>query len=63
MAVTHVNRYRDTYHLHVGRTKAGKPKYWFAKNTDGDLADSIPDGYEVYENPDAQVFLRKSLPG
>ena len=62
MPVTHVNRYRDTYYLHVGKTKTGKPKYWFSMKADGDLVNAIPEGYEVYENPDAQVFLRKELP-
>jgi hypothetical protein len=62
MPVTHVNRKRDTYYLHVGTTKTGKPRYWFAKSAEGDLIDSIPEGYEVYENPDAQVFLRKIVP-
>src|SRR5208337_5591864 len=62
MPVTHVNRKRDTYYLHVGKTKTGKPKYWFAKSTEGELLESIPEGYEVYENPDAQVFLRKIVP-
>jgi len=61
MPVTHVNRKRDTYYLHVGTTRAGKPKYWFSKKTDGDLVEVLPKGYEVYENPDAQVFLRKIL--
>lgn len=28
----------------------------------GQLVESIPEGHEVYENPDAQVFLRKTLP-
>jgi hypothetical protein len=59
MPVTHVNRKRDTYYLHAGTTKTGKPRYWFAKSADRDLVESIPEGYEVYENPDAQVFLRK----
>ena len=62
MPVTHVNRKRDTYYLHVGKTKAGKPKYWFAKSTEGELLESMPEGYEIYENPDAQVFLRKIVP-
>jgi hypothetical protein len=62
MPVTHVNRKRDTYFLHVGTTKAGKPKYWFSKGTEGELVETIPEGYEVYENPDAQVFLRKIVP-
>ncbi len=62
MAVTHVNRKRHTYYLHTGKTKTGKPGYWFARSAEGDLADSIPEGYEVYEKPDAQVFLRKIAP-
>jgi hypothetical protein len=62
MPVTHVNRYRDTYYLQVGRTKTGKPRYWFAKSAEGDLVDVIPEGFEVYENPDARVYLRKIVP-
>jgi len=61
MPVTHVNRKQDTYYLHVGRTKTGKPRYWFSTKTDGDLVESMPEGYEIYENPDAQVFLRKTV--
>src|SRR5450759_2872335 len=62
MPVTHVNRKQDTYYLHVGKTKRGKTRYWFVKNTEGDLVDAIPEGHEVYENPEAQVFLRKIVP-
>jgi hypothetical protein len=62
MPVTHINRKRHTYYLHAGVTKTGKPRYWFSKSTEGDLVDTMPGGYEVYENPDAQVFLRKIVP-
>jgi hypothetical protein len=62
MPVTHVNRRRDTYYLHVGKTKAGNPRYWFSRSAEGELVETIPEGYEVYENPDAQVFLRKIVP-
>ena len=62
MPVTHTNRRKQTYYLHVGTTKTGKPRYWFSMKDDGTLADSIPEGHEVYENPDAQVFLRKVVP-
>ena len=62
MPVTHVNRKRDTYYLHAGTTRKGKPRYWFSKSTEGELVETIPEGYEVYENPDAQVFLRKIVP-
>lgn len=53
---------RSPYYLHAGTTKSGKPRYWFSTRAEGDLADSIPEGYEVYENPGSQVFLRKTKP-
>jgi hypothetical protein len=62
MPVTHVNRKGQTFYLHETKTKTGKPKYFFSMKDDGPLVGSIPEGYEVYENPDAQVFLRKRLP-
>jgi hypothetical protein len=62
MAVQHVNRRGDTYHLHLGKTKTGKPRWFFSTKPEGELAKSIPEGYEVYENPNAQVFLRKKTP-
>jgi len=61
MAVIWKNRREDVYYLHEGRTKTGKPKYYFARSDKGMIVDNIPDGYEIYENPNAQVFLRKKL--
>jgi hypothetical protein len=62
MAVEHRNRRGEMYYLHEGKTKAGKPMYFFSKKQEGTLAEAIPDGYEVYEKPNAQVFLRKAVP-
>lgn len=62
MSVKHTNRKGQTYYLHQGTTKTGKPKYFFALRAEGDLAESIPPGYEIYENPNGQVFLRKMRP-
>ena len=62
MAVEYVNRKGDTYYLHEGETKKGNPRYYFSKKKDGVLVESIPDGHEIYENPNAQVFLRKIPP-
>lgn len=53
------NRKNNIYYLHRGTTKSGKQKYYFSKNQDGILADAIPDGFEIYENLNAQVFLRR----
>ena len=62
MPITHVNAKGKIYYLHQGTTKTGKPKYHFAMKSEGNLADSIPDGFEIYENPNAQVFLRRIPP-
>ena len=62
MPITHTNAKGKTYYLHQGTTKTGKPKYHFAMKSDGTLADSIPEGFEIYENPNAQVFLRRIPP-
>lgn len=61
MAVTWKNRREDVYYLHEGRTKTGKPKYYFSRSDKGMIVDNIPDEYEIYENPNAQVFLRRKL--
>ena len=62
MAVEYVNRKDDKYYLHEKKTKKGNPAYFFSKKEDGVLVESIPDGFEIYENPNAQVFLRKIRP-
>ena len=62
MAIEYVNRRGQKYYLHQGETKTGKPKYFFSMKAEGILGNDIPDGYEIYENPNAQVFLRKILP-
>ncbi len=62
MSVTHTNRLGKSYYLHVSRTKTGKPRYFFSLKQDGDLVDAIPEGYEVYEHYEGQVFLRRERP-
>jgi hypothetical protein len=63
MAFQHKNRFGDVYFLQAGRTKTGKPKYYFAKKMTGDALASIPAGHEIRENPESgQVTLRKMRP-
>jgi hypothetical protein len=62
MPITYVNAKGQTYYLHQGMTKTGKPKYHFAMKSEGKLAESIPEGFEIYENPNGQVFLRRIPP-
>ena len=62
MSITYTNAKGQTYFLHQGRTKTGKPTYYFSLKREGQLAESIPDGFEIYENPNTQVFLRRIPP-
>jgi hypothetical protein len=60
--VEYTNRKGKTYYLHAGKTKKGNPRYHFSMEPSSGLVRTIPEGYEIYENPNAQVFLRKILP-
>ena len=60
--ITYINRRSQTFYLHQGKTKIGSPNYFFSLKSSGPLADTVPEGYEVYENPNGQVFLRKKKP-
>lgn len=62
MPVEYVNRKGQKYYLHAGETKTGKPKYFLSTTTDEACLDIIPVGFEIYENPNGQVFMRKKLP-
>jgi len=62
VVITHRNRHGDRYYLHEGKTKTGKAKYFFSRKREGQLAKSIPDGFEVYETPNAMVLLRRVVP-
>jgi hypothetical protein len=57
-----VNRKRETYYLHEGRTKTGKPKYFFSKKSEGELRQQLPDGFEIYESPRGHVLCRRIQP-
>lgn len=62
MAIEYVNRKGRNHYLHVGTTKTGKSKYFCSMKSEGSLMETIPEGYEIYEHPSAQVFLRKVPP-
>jgi hypothetical protein len=61
MPVQYVNRKGKIYFLHEGKTKKGNPQYTFSQCKD-EVFGTIPDGYEIYENPNAQIFLRRLQP-
>ena len=64
--MNYVNRKGDVYYVFQGVTKTGKPKYYVslkAKSDAGQRIDSLPDDFELYEDPtDARVSVRKKQP-
>src|SRR5215475_9783559 len=51
--ITHTNAKGQTFTLYQVTTKTGKPKYYFAMQSEETLTKAIPAGYEIYENPNA----------
>jgi hypothetical protein len=62
MSIQHITRTGKTYYLHVGQGKMGKPNYFFSTEPGGPLVNSVPKGFELYENVGGQVFLRRKQP-
>ncbi|UCE06051.1 MAG: hypothetical protein JSW07_21090, partial [bacterium] len=62
MPVHYINRKGQTYYLHHKETKTGRQNYFFSMSKEGKLVEEIPKGYEIYENPNSRVFLRKIKP-
>lgn len=62
MAITHKNRRGQTYYLHVGTTRTGKPKYYASLSGEGTLAESLPVSFEMHEQASGIVSVRRVLP-
>jgi hypothetical protein len=62
MALTYTNRKGITYHLCQGRTKTGKPRYYFARQPKGEPLEEIPQGWEISESINGVVSLVKKRP-
>ena len=62
MAVSYVNWRGETYYLHKTIMKNGRVHYYFSIRQDGELVDTLPEGYEIYENVNGRVTLRKIRP-
>ncbi len=62
MSFTYLNRQGETYYLHVGKTKTGKPKYSFSRSSEGVLADELPVEYEIREQVTGQISVRLAKP-
>jgi len=59
MTLRYANHKGETYYLFKGSRRKGSSRYFFSKKKEGAPAKSIPEGYEIYEDPNGRVFLRK----
>jgi hypothetical protein len=57
------NRLGFTYYLHEGRTKTGKPRYFFAKTPGEGARSEMPEGFEVSESINGVVSVRRKTTG
>ena len=62
MGVEYINFKNQKYYLHSSLTKKGNPSYNFTLKHPIAIVQTIPTGYEIYENPNGRVFLRKRVP-
>ncbi len=60
--LSYTNRKGKKYYLHEGKTKKGNQRYYFSTKDTGELAANVPEGYEIYEDPNARVFLLRVQP-
>lgn len=60
--VSYTNRQKKIYYLHTKAIRSGKTRFYFSTDKDNAYTGQIPDGHEIYEHPNAQVFLRKIPP-
>ncbi|MBC8450346.1 MAG: hypothetical protein H8D78_21645, partial [Chloroflexi bacterium] len=62
MTVTYTNRKGRTYTLCQGTTKAGRLRYFFAREPRGEPVEEIPEGYSISESVNGIVSLIKDRP-
>jgi hypothetical protein len=62
MAFAYTTRRGKTYYLHTGPKRGGGLQHYLSTDFKGSVAGAIPEGFEIYETPNGQVYLRKKKP-
>jgi hypothetical protein len=62
MAITHTSRTGKIYYLHTGPKRGGGIQHFVSTQSTGPLADGLPEGFEIHETVNGQVFLRRKQP-
>ena len=62
MAITHTSHKGKTYYLHTGPKRGGGTQHFLSTKAAGPLAKRVPEGFEIYETVNGQVYLRRQQP-
>src|SRR5262249_9135845 len=62
MPFTYTTRRGKTYYLHTGPKRGGGTQHYVSTDPKGPVADAVPEGFEIHETPNGQVYLRKNKP-
>ena len=62
MPIVHRSRTGKTYYLHTGPKRGGGVQHFVSTKSHGTLAESMPDGFEIYESVNGRVYLRRAQP-
>ena len=62
MPITHTSRTGKRYYLHTGPKRGGGTQYFLSTKPTEPLADKVPDGFEIHETVNGQVYLRRRPP-
>lgn len=58
----HTSRTGKTYYLHVGPKRGGGTQHYLSTKPKGALSEGIPEGFEIHETVNGQVYLRRKRP-
>jgi len=62
MPLIHRSRTGKTYYLHTGPKRGGGVQHFFSTKATGALAERVPEGFEIHETVNGQVYLRRAQP-
>lgn len=62
MTISYTSRRGKTYYLHTGPQRGGGPQHYVSTDPEGPLPASVPKGFEIYETPNGQVYVRRKKP-
>src|SRR5207253_6801564 len=62
MGFTYTTKRGKIYYLHTGPKRGGGTQHYVSTDPVGPVAGSLPEGFEIHETPNGQVYLRKKKP-